>query len=109
VAAASLYVTVAYRRFLWKKYQNIFLAYCAVLVLLTGSFAGGFITRHALAQTGIFPGFSDSPHPEIVLPPTSAPVTPVTPSDDQTSATPGELQTLFAPSGRRGTSSMNSM
>lgn len=68
-----------------------------ILILLTGSFAGGFITRHALAQTGIFPGFSDSLHPEIALPPTSAPVPPVTPSDDQTSATPGELQTLFAP------------
>jgi len=68
-----------------------------VLVLLTGSFAGGFITRHALAQTGIFPGFSDSPHPEIILSPTSAPSTPVTPNDDQTSATPSELQTLFVP------------
>ena len=68
-----------------------------MLVLLTGSFAGGFITRHALAQTGIFPGFSDSPHPEIILSPTSAPSTPVTPNDDQTSATPSELQTLFVP------------
>lgn len=68
-----------------------------MLVLLTGSFAGGFITRHALAQTGIFPGFSDSPHPEIILSPTSVSSTPVTPNDDQTSATPSELETLFVP------------
>lgn len=64
----------------------------AALILLTGSFAGGFVTRHALAQTSIFPGFSDNPHPNIVLPPTSA-----APSSEQTSATPQELQTLFAP------------
>lgn len=64
----------------------------AVLILLTGSFAGGFVTRHALAQTSIFPGFSDNPHPNIVLAPTSA-----APSSEQTSATPQELQTLFAP------------
>lgn len=64
----------------------------AALVLLTGSFAGGFVTRHALAQTGLFPGFTDSPYPEVVLPPTLVP-----PSSDQTSSTPGELQTLFVP------------
>jgi carboxyl-terminal processing protease len=80
-----------------EKISKYILGILAVLVLLTGSFAGGFITRHALAQTGIFPGFSDSPHPEVVLPPASAPVTPVTPTDDQASATPGELQTLFVP------------
>lgn len=80
-----------------EKTTKYILGIFAVLILLTGSFAGGFITRHALVQTGLFPGFSDSPHPEIALPPTSVPITPVTPSDDQTSATPGELQTLFAP------------
>lgn len=80
-----------------EKTSKYILGILAVLVLLTGSFAGGFITRHALAQTGIFPGFSDSPHPEIILSPTSAPSTPVTPNDDQTSATPSELQTLFVP------------
>lgn len=69
----------------------------AALVLLTGSFAGGFITRHALARTGIFPGFTENPHPDIVLPPpiTSPTITP--PTSDQTSATPDELQTLFIP------------
>jgi hypothetical protein len=46
-----------------EKTSKYILGIFAVLVLLTGSFAGGFITRHALAQTGIFPGFSDSPHP----------------------------------------------
>lgn len=80
-----------------EKTTKYILGIFAVLILLTGSFAGGFITRHALAQTSLFPGFSDSPHPAISLPPTTAPVTPVTPSDDQTSATPNELQTLFAP------------
>jgi carboxyl-terminal processing protease len=64
----------------------------AIIILMTGSFAGGFVTRHALAQTGVFPGFADSPHPQIVLPPTSLP-----PSNDQTSATPEELQQLFVP------------
>lgn len=64
----------------------------AVLILLTGSFAGGFVTRHALAQTSIFPGFSDNPHPSIVFPPTT-----IAPSGEQTSATPQELQALFAP------------
>ena len=66
----------------------------ASLVLLTGSFAGGFITRHALAQSALFPGFSNNPHPDIsfVLPPTAAP-----PTSEQTSTTPDGLQTLFTP------------
>lgn len=80
-----------------EKTSKYILGIFAALILLAGSFAGGFITRHALAQTGIFPGFSDSPHPEISLPPTVAPVTPVSPTEDQTSATPSELQTLFVP------------
>lgn len=80
-----------------EKTSKYILGIFAALILLAGSFAGGFITRHALAQTGIFPGFSDSPHPEISLPPTAAPVTPVSPTEDQTSATPSELQTLFVP------------
>lgn len=80
-----------------EKTSKYILGIFVVLILLTGSFAGGFITRHALAQTGLFPGFSDSPYPEIALPPTSAPIVPAAPSTEQNSATPGELQTLFAP------------
>jgi len=65
----------------------------AVLILMTGSFAGGFITRHALAQSSFFPGFSESVHPDISL----LPVAPPAQSQDQTSSTPEDLQTLFAP------------
>lgn len=75
-----------------EKTSKYILGIFVILILLTGSFAGGFVTRHALAQTGFFPGFTDSPHPEIGLPPTPAP-----PTSDQNSATPSELQTLFAP------------
>jgi len=66
----------------------------AAFILLTGSFAGGFIARHALAQTDFFPGFNESPpHPDVeLLPPTTVP-----PSSEQNSATPGELQDLFVP------------
>lgn len=75
-----------------EKTTKYILGIFAVLILLTGSFAGGFVTRHALAQTGIFPGFTDSPHPDIALPPTVVP-----PTGEQTSATPQELQDLFVP------------
>jgi len=75
-----------------EKTTKYILGIFAVLILLTGSFAGGFVTRHALAQTGLFPGFTDNPHPNIVLPPTI-----VAPSTEQTSATPQELQDLFVP------------
>jgi carboxyl-terminal processing protease len=67
----------------------------AAFILLTGSFAGGFVTRHALAQTSLFPGFSESPvHPDIEF---SAPPTLVPPSEEQTQATPSELENLFVP------------
>lgn len=66
----------------------------AALILLTGSFAGGFIARHALAQTGIFPGFSDDPISDVVLPLSS---TAVPPAPAQTATTPNELQNLFVP------------
>lgn len=75
-----------------EKTSKYILGIFAILILLTGSFAGGFIARHALAQTGMFPGFTDSPYPEVVLPPTLVP-----PSGDQTSSTPGDLQKLFVP------------
>lgn len=75
-----------------EKTSKYILGIFAILILLTGSFAGGFVTRHALAQTGMFPGFTDSPHPAIALPPTS-----VAPSNEQSSATPDELDNLFVP------------
>jgi carboxyl-terminal processing protease len=73
------------------KTSKYILGIFAILILLTGSFAGGFVTRHALAQSGMFPGF-DSPHSEIIVPPTIVP-----PTGEQNSVTPGELQTLFVP------------
>lgn len=67
----------------------------AAFILLTGSFAGGFVARHALAQTSLFPGFSESPaHPDIEF---SAPPTLSPPSEEQTETTPDELQNLFVP------------
>ena len=51
------------------------------LILLIGAFSGGFITRHYLPSTGMFPGFSDAPAP----------------SDEQAVTTPDELDTLFVP------------
>ncbi len=58
-------------------------------VLLTGSFAGGFVTRHVLAGSSIFPGFSENVSP-------SSGQAPNTPAPLQTSS-PKELQTLFVP------------
>jgi len=65
----------------------------AAFILLTGSFAGGFLTRHVLAQTSIFPGFSDNSHPDI----SNLPFVPPAQTQDPTNSTPQELQTLFAP------------
>lgn len=76
------------------KTAKIILGVFVMLILLTGSFAGGFVTRHALAQTGMFPGFSDSPHPEVTF---VHPPTPAAPSSEQNATTPKELQTLFSP------------
>jgi carboxyl-terminal processing protease len=64
----------------------------AALILLSGSFAGGFVTRHVLGQSGLIPGLNDNPRPAIVFPPTALP-----PSTEQSSATPAELQQLFVP------------
>lgn len=75
-----------------EKTTKYILGIFAILILLTGSFAGGFITRHALAQTALFPGFSDSAHPQVVLPPTT-----VAPTNDQNASTPGDVQQLFTP------------
>jgi len=65
----------------------------AALVLLTGSFAGGFITRHALDNSSMFPGFSN-PHSDIQLPTTSDPSSQSqTPSINE----PADTQNLFIP------------
>lgn len=66
----------------------------AAFILLMGAFAGGFLTRHALAQTAMFPGFSNNPHPDISF---ALPPTPVPPTSEQTNSTPEDLQTVFAP------------
>jgi carboxyl-terminal processing protease len=56
-----------------------------IIVVALGSFAGGFITGHMVPLTGI-PGL---PQPITAAPPTVSP--------EQQSATPSDLQTLFAP------------
>jgi len=65
---------------------KIILGVFVSLILLTGSFAGGFVTRHVLAESGMFPGFSDSVAPNVQSPTTQI----------QTSS-PQELETLFVP------------
>ena len=57
-----------------------------VLIVGLGSFAGGFVTGHLVPFGGVN-GFGETP-PTIVSPTTSP---------DQQAATPGEMQTLFAP------------
>jgi carboxyl-terminal processing protease len=56
-----------------------------VIVIALGSFAGGFVTGHLLPFANL-PGLSA---PTVEAPPTVSP--------DQQSATPQELQALFAP------------
>ena len=55
-------------------------------VLLTGSFAGGFVTRHVLAGSSMFPGFSDSTSPNVQ-----------TSTEPLQTSSPKELQNLFIP------------
>ena len=57
-----------------------------VIVVGLGSFAGGFVTGHLVPLSGL-PGVQEPP--VSVAPPTTSP--------DQQSATPADLQTLFAP------------
>lgn len=71
---------------------KILLGIFAALILLTGSFAGGFVTRHVLGQSGVFPRLTENPHPDVIVLPTVAP-----PSTEQSSVTPPELQQLFVP------------
>lgn len=73
------------------KTLKIILGIIVSFVLLTGSFAGGFVTRHVLAKSGMFPGFSDSTtttlpadHPSIAPP-------------QATSTSPEDVKQLFVP------------
>jgi carboxyl-terminal processing protease len=59
-----------------------------VIVLVLGSFAGGFVSGHLLPFTGL-PGFDGFEGPVVSAPSTTSP--------EQENATPDELQTLFAP------------
>jgi carboxyl-terminal processing protease len=67
------------------KNVNIILGLFVAIILLAGAFSGGFIAGHLIPATGQIPFLSDI----LPSPPTAAP--------DQQSATPAELQTLFAP------------
>ena len=69
-----------------KTLKNIFIV-LVVMVLVLGSFAGGFVTGHLVPFVGLpIPGFQEP-----------TPSAPATPSPEQQSATPGEFQNLFAP------------
>ena len=59
-----------------------------VIVLVLGSFAGGFVTGHLVPFVGI-PGIPGLEQPAVTTAPTISP--------EQQSATPTEMQTLFAP------------
>ena len=67
------------------KTLKVILLVLAVIVVALGSFAGGFVTGHIVPFAGI-PGLAE---PTVSAPPTT--------TADQQSATPSELQTLFAP------------
>jgi carboxyl-terminal processing protease len=59
-----------------------------VIVLVLGSFAGGFVTGHLLPYAGL-PGMPGLQEPITSVPPTTSP--------EQKAATPAEFQTLFSP------------
>ena len=69
-----------------KTLKNIFIV-LVVIVLVLGSFAGGFVTGHLVPFIGLpgMPGLQD---------PT---ISPATPAPEQQAATPAEFQALFAP------------
>ena len=70
----------------------------AAFILLTGAFAGGFVTRHVLAQSGMFSDSSSNPQPEVTfVHPSTQPPTQPPPTGEQNNTTPEELQTLFSP------------
>ncbi|HXF86292.1 MAG TPA: S41 family peptidase [Anaerolineales bacterium] len=69
------------------KTVKVILAVFVSLTLLTGSFAGGFITRHYLAGSDLFPGFKEN----------TAPLTTPSAVPSSSSATPEDLEQLFAP------------
>ncbi len=71
-----------------KTLKTVLLA-LAVLVVGLGSFAGGFVSGHLLPYGSLpIPGVGQTPEPSLEE---------FTPAPDQQSATPEELQTLFAP------------
>lgn len=63
-------------------------AVLVVIVLVLGSFAGGFVTGHLVPFAGI-PGIPGLQEPITSAPPTTSP--------EQQATTPAELQTLFSP------------
>jgi len=67
------------------KNVNIILGLFVAIILLAGAFSGGFIAGHLIPSRGQVPILSDLiPSPQTVAP-------------EQQSATPAELQSLFAP------------
>lgn len=70
-----------------KTLKNIFIVLVVILLVL-GSFAGGFVTGHLVPFIGL-PGMPGLQDPTISAPATPAP--------EQQAATPAEFQTLFAP------------
>ncbi len=70
------------------KTLKVVLIALAVIVVGLGSFAGGFVAGHLTPYGSVLPLTAGDPAPDYV-PPTTSP--------DQQTATPDELQTLFAP------------
>jgi len=63
---------------------------CALLIVVTGAFSGGFLVGHFLPD---FSGGKEAP----VLTSPPDPLTPPTPSAEQNYSTPEDLETLFQP------------
>jgi len=70
-----------------EKTIKIVIGIFVAVILLSGSFAGGFIVGHLMPSNGRVPFSNEIPTP--YAPPTVAP--------EQQNSTPSELQTLFAP------------
>lgn len=72
-----------------EKTIKIVIGIFVAVILLSGSFAGGFIAGHLMPASGQLPFVNNSQDQAPVIPPTVAP--------EQQTSTPPELQTLFAP------------
>ena len=70
-----------------EKTIKIVIGIFVAVILLSGSFAGGFIVGHLMPSNGLVPFSNEIPTPD--TPPTVAP--------EQQTSTPSELQTLFIP------------